>query len=89
MTNAYTVEFYKFDRRTKNGEKLFSKFDFTNISRGELVKFFDATVDPTKFRYEIHETFVTRHSSMDGREFQERYDTPYHCSPSSESYWAS
>jgi hypothetical protein len=25
---------------------------------------------------------------MGGAEFQERYDTPYYCSPSSETYWS-
>jgi hypothetical protein len=25
---------------------------------------------------------------MGGAEFKERYDTPYYCSPSSESYWS-
>jgi hypothetical protein len=40
------------------------------------------------YRYEIHETFVTRKNMMSGVEFQERYDTPYYCSPSSESYWS-
>jgi hypothetical protein len=25
---------------------------------------------------------------MGGAEFKERYDTPYYCSPSSETYWS-
>jgi hypothetical protein len=37
---------------------------------------------------EVHETFVTRKNLVGGKEFQERYDTPYYCSPSSESYWS-
>ena len=36
----------------------------------------------------VYETYVTRKSLMNGVEFQERYDTPYYCSPSSESYWS-
>jgi hypothetical protein len=32
---------------------------------------------------------VTRVNMMTGNEFQERADTPYYCSPSSETYWAS
>jgi hypothetical protein len=31
---------------------------------------------------------VTRKNLMGGREFREKYDTPYFCSPSSESYWS-
>ena len=36
----------------------------------------------------VYETYVTRKNLMGGREFQERYDTPYYCSPSSEYYWS-
>ena len=36
----------------------------------------------------VYETYVTRKNMMSGREYQERYDTPYFCSPSSESYWS-
>lgn len=32
---------------------------------------------------------VTRINLMSGKEFQERADTPYYCSPSSETYWSS
>lgn len=32
---------------------------------------------------------VTRRNIMSGKEFQERADTPYYCSPSSETYWSS
>jgi hypothetical protein len=32
---------------------------------------------------------VTRKNAMTGAEFQERADTPYFCSPSSETYWCS
>jgi hypothetical protein len=42
-----------------------------------------------KYRMELHETYVTRRNMMTGAEFQERYDTPYYCSPSSETYWSS
>jgi hypothetical protein len=31
---------------------------------------------------------VTRKNYMTGVEFQERVDTPYYCSPSSETYWS-
>ncbi len=40
------------------------------------------------YRYEIHKTYVTKKSLMGGAEYQERYDTPYYCSPASESYWS-
>jgi len=39
-------------------------------------------------RYEIHATMVTRTSALTGDPYQERYDTPYYCSASSETYWS-
>ena len=36
----------------------------------------------------LKETFVTKTNLMGGKEFTERYDTPYYCSPASESYWS-
>jgi hypothetical protein len=36
----------------------------------------------------LFETYKTKTNMMSGKEYQERYDTPYFCSPSSESYWS-
>ena len=85
----YTVEVYKQDRRTKRGERLVLKQDYDTDNLSML----EHTVKHTwragqGFRYEIHETMVTRKNMMSGREYQERYDTPYFCSPSSETYWS-
>ena len=85
----YTVEIYKADRRKKSGERLVSKTDYDTDNRSML----EHTVKHTwlkrdGFRYEIHETYVTRKNLMGGAEFKERYDTPYYCSPSSETYWS-
>ena len=85
----YTVEVYKRDARTKKGERRVHKSDYdtTNLSMLEhTVKHTWRAADG--YRYEIHETYVTRKNMMSGAEFQERYDTPYYCSPSSESYWS-
>jgi len=35
------------------------------------------------------EKMVTRRNSMTGKDFQERINTPYSCSPASEAYWCS
>lgn len=85
----YTVEVYKQDRRTKKGERLVSKTDY----KTDNVSMLEHTVKHTYraaqgYRYEIHETYVTRKNLLSGQEFDERYDTPYFCSPSSESYWS-
>ena len=85
----YTVEIYKKDARTKKGERLVSKIDY-NVTELSML---EHTVKNTYrqlhgFRYEIHETMVTRTNMMGGAEYQERYDTPRYCSPSSEAYWS-
>jgi len=83
----YTVEIYKTDRRTKQGERLVLKKDYDTDNRSTLEKTVKDSLQKNE-RYEIHETYVTRKSLMGGQEFQERYDTPYYCSPSSETYWS-
>ena len=83
----YTVEIYKVDRRTKAGERMTFKQDYDTDNRSTLEKSVKDGLQPGE-RYEIHETYVTRTSLMGGKEFKERYDTPYYCSPSSETYWS-
>ena len=85
----YTVEVYKTDKRTKAGERLVNKVDHSTADRGALEYFYKHTYFPSQgYRYEIHETHVTRKNAINGAEFQERYDTPYYCSPRSETYWS-
>lgn len=83
----YTVEIYRADKRTKAGERLVLKKDYDTDNRSTLEKSVKDHLQPRE-RYEIHETYVTRTSAVGGQEFQERYDTPYYCSPSSETYWS-
>ena len=88
-----TVEIYKVDGRIKktksnpNGERLVFKQDYETDNRITLEHTVQTTLRP-KERYEIHDTYVTRVNMMTGKEFTERYDTPYYCSPSSETYWS-
>ena len=85
----YTVEIYKKDARTKSGERLVSKTDYDVTETSMLEHTVKHTYRASQgYRYEIHETFVTKRNLMGGAEFQERYDTPYYCSPASESYWS-
>ena len=85
----YTVEIYKKDKRTKTGERRVLKKDYDTTDRSMLEHTVKHTWRASQgFRYEIHETYVTRKNMMSGVEFQERYDTPYYCSPSSETYWS-
>ena len=88
---AYTIEIYAKDARTKQGERLIEKIDYTDFTREKIESAFSTTFPADKYRFEIHETFVTKKSLDVGygsKEFQERYDTPYYCSPSSETYWS-
>ena len=86
----YTVEIYKRDKRTKAGERLVHKSDHATDNLSMLEHSVKHTWRASQgYRYEIHETYVTRRNMMSGKEFQERYDTPYSCSPSSETYWSS
>ena len=84
----YTVEIYRKDRRVKSGERLVLKKDYATANRSTLELSVRDHLAANE-RYEIHETFITRTNILSGAEFQERYDTPYYCSPSSETYWSS
>ena len=85
----YTVEIYKKDARTKKGERLVSKTDYKTDNLSMLEHTVKHTYRESQgYRYEIHETYVTKTNMMSGQEFQERYDRPYYCSPSSETYWS-
>ena len=85
----YTVEIYKRDARKKSGERLYSKVDYDTDNLSMLEHTVKHTWRASQgFRYSIHATYVTKTNLMGGAEFQERYDTPYYCSPASESYWS-
>ena len=62
------------------------------LGRGEdgfpLLKTDFRIAEMQDFRANIEKT-VTRTNAMTGKEFQEPINTPYSCSPSSESYWCS
>ena len=82
----YTLEIYKSDRRTKEGRRLVEVQEFTATDAG--IKTLADTIRESGFIVEVFATYVTTRNLMTGKEFQERYDTPYYCSPSSESYWS-
>jgi hypothetical protein len=84
-----TVEVYKRDARKKSGERLVLKQDHTVGERSMLEHTYRHTYRASQgYRLEFHDTYVIKQSLMGGGEFQERYDTPYYCSPASESYWS-
>jgi len=82
-----TVEIYKKDRRTKTGERLVLKKDYPISDRVTLEHLVRTTWTARDgYWFKIFDTYVTRKNMMNGQEFQERYDTPYYCSPRSETY---
>jgi hypothetical protein len=92
----YTIVVYKTDKRIKKDarygkDKVGLRFvevrDFAPVTK-DYIETVAADKRKQGFVAEVFETFVTRTNMMGGAEFQERYDTPYYCSPSSETYWS-
>lgn len=83
----YTLEIFKTDRRVKGGYRLVEKRDFAPTTKNAIDAIAGKFQDQG-FIVKIFETFVTKKNLLSGVEFQERYDTPYYCSPSSETYWS-
>ena len=84
----YTLIVFKFDKCTKSGEREVLRRDYNTDNLSMLAHTVKHTWPPSKFRTELHETYVTRKNLITGKEYQERFDTPYFCSPSSESFWS-
>lgn len=83
----YTLEIYRADRRVKGGRRLVAKTDFEPVTRDYIDTVVEAKT-AQGYTVELFETMVTRVNMMGGAEYQERYDTPRYCSPSSEAYWS-
>jgi len=88
----YTIEIYKQDKRTKAGERLVGKYDYdrkdlASMER-EVKELYPTYRAKDGYTFNIVETMVSRTNAVSGKTFQERYDTPYYCSASSESYWS-
>lgn len=86
----YTFLVFKFDGRYKAKEVKIETIDVVDVTcegamekRKELEKKYS-----TGYRIVMHGTWVTRTNLLSGLEYTERFDTPVHCSPASESYWS-
>jgi len=99
--NTYTVEVFKKDKRitsrsrsvrwgmNRPGLRFVLKQDYAGKTREELEAMCKTGYpEHMKFVTEIKKTYVTRTHLMTGKQYQERYDLPNYCSPSSESYWS-
>lgn len=83
----YTLELYKSDKRVKGGKRFIKKEDFAPSTK-DYISIVVEQKRKLGFIVEVFETYIVRKNIMDGRSFVERYDTPYFCSPSSESFWS-
>ena len=75
----YTLEVYL-------DKALVHKEDLTGLTLAEAETY--GISNWPDHRIEVHETYVTRRNLMTGILYQERYDTPRCCSPSTETYWS-
>ena len=83
----YTFEIYKADKRTKEGRRLVAKQEFAPSTEAYI----NACAEGKRklgFIVEVFETWVEKKNLMTGKVFLEKYDTPYYCSPSSETYFS-
>ena len=88
----WTLLVYRMDKRCNDGKKLHGRYEYcdkTELDMRHEIKDLSAKLyTEDKFCIELHETYVTRVNMMTGLEYEERYDTPRYCSPSSESFWS-
>ena len=84
-----TVELYKQDRRTRNGERLVRKVDHSTADSGALHEVYSKRYPSSQgYRFHVYATMVTSRNALTGETFEERYDTPYYASPRSETFWS-
>jgi hypothetical protein len=93
---AYTIELYKTDRRIKRDERygrnrvglrFIDVIDFDPVT-DDYINSVVAEKQQQGFVVKLFETYRVQKNLLSGQEFQERYDTPHYCSPSSESFWS-
>lgn len=83
----YTLEIYKKDRRMKEGRRLIAKQEFAP-STVDYIETVATAKRKLGFIVEVFETWVEKKNLLSGKTFLEKYDTPYYCSPSSETYFS-
>ncbi len=83
----FTLEVYRNDKRKRNGVRRIDTVDI-DVPTIEAAEAYGAAHYKNSDKVCIHKTYVTRVNCMTRKEFQERYDTPFCCSPASETYWS-
>ena len=92
MSQNFTLYVYKQDRRTKSGERAVMTRVFTNETHESMTNMVAAlrNILPQNppHRVEFHPTTVTVKNLMTGQDVEIDRDTPWCCSPASETYWS-
>ena len=87
-----TLEIYKMDRRTKEGQRLVGKYDYDRADKAamerEVAALFPTYRKRDGYIFNVVETYREVTNMMTGKTILERYDTPFACSVGSESYWS-
>jgi hypothetical protein len=84
-TTEYTIERYKIDLRRKEGLRLIDRIDYITYDQLDSVV---EDLEKDGYIVNVFETYTTEKNLITGELYQERYDTPNFCSPSSESFWS-
>lgn len=87
----FTLEIYKMDRRTKEGQRLVGKYDYDRADKAamerEIAALFPTYRKRDGYIFNVVETYREVTNMMTGKTILERYDTPYACSVASDAYW--
>jgi hypothetical protein len=88
----FTLEIYKMDRRTKEGQRLVGKYDYDRADKAamerEIAALFPTYRKRDGYIFNVVETYREVTNMITGKTLLERYDTPFACSVGSESYWS-
>ena len=84
-TTEFTIERYKIDLRRKEGLRLIDRIDYITYDQLDSVV---EDLEKDGYIVNVFETYTTQKNLITGQLYQERYDTPSFCSPSSESFWS-
>lgn len=89
----FTLEIYKMDRRTKEGQRLVGKYDYDRADKAamerEVAALFPTYRKRDGYIFNVVETYREVTNMMTGKTILERYDTPFACSVASDNYWQS
>ena len=83
----FTIERYTIDLRRKDGLRLIDKMDYIP-STMERLEYAVELIENDGYIVNYFPTYTTEKNLLTGELYQERYDTPHFCSPSSESFWS-